>query len=321
MYTTRIRPEFSDPYAAQTAEAASPSDLWPDPALSARVPGVQYRHVAGELFGQDGPKLSDVRQGPLGDSYLLAAIGSLVAKDPALVREMVRDQGNGLYFVRFFQPNDDGGYDAVWVRVDADLPTDADGRPAYASGVDSDHDGQVELWVPLLEKAYAAFRDEFSYSRGDGYADVDRGGSAGFVLEAFLGRRPQSFTDCYSDRHFRDVVASVNDGNLVVVATSAEVDEGWEGAHAYTVVRVYEDEHGVPMAVLYDPRGAREPVGSVPGEHPEDGLFAVPLKELRWNTANVHVARSTDAPPCEVPPGITALIGSRDAIVPLASNR
>src|SRR5205085_4339148 len=99
------------------------------------------------LFASDGPKEDDIRQGKVGDCYFLSVLSSVAKIDPWRVRQSVLDLGDGTYAVQF---NRDGR--KVFIRVDADLPTWADGSLAYA------HLGsQGSLWVAILEKAFVSF--------------------------------------------------------------------------------------------------------------------------------------------------------------------
>jgi len=99
----------------------------------------------------------DVRQGRLGDCWLMCAL-SACAEFPGLIKKLFPDgtkHANGLYRVKLCL----GG---AWrtVVVDDFFPCDAHGGPVYSR---AKHE---ELWVLLLEKAHAKASGNFTRLRG-----------------------------------------------------------------------------------------------------------------------------------------------------------
>jgi hypothetical protein len=111
-----------------------------------------YAKSTGTLF-VDGVTLGDVNQGSAGDCYLIADMLGAAAISPSSITSMIVDNGtiNGTHTwgVRFF----DGTGAANWVTVNDMLPVSATGQLQYARNAASDLNG--EIWVPLVEKAYA----------------------------------------------------------------------------------------------------------------------------------------------------------------------
>jgi hypothetical protein len=102
----------------------------------------------GQLF-VDGSSSGDVIQGQLGDCWFLSALSVLGTDDDLLSncfwkRDEFREYG--LYVLRFYKD-----CSIMYVFIDDRLPARAkDGRLIFAGCKDPN-----ELWVPLIEKAYA----------------------------------------------------------------------------------------------------------------------------------------------------------------------
>lgn len=111
-----------------------------------------YAKSTGTLF-VDGVTLGDVNQGSAGDCYLIADMLGVAAVSPTSITSMIVDNGvlNGSHTwgVRFF----DSTGNANWVTVNDMLPVSESGQLQYARNAGSDLNG--EIWVPLVEKAYA----------------------------------------------------------------------------------------------------------------------------------------------------------------------
>lgn len=119
--------------------------------------GANFADYSGRPLFADGPEYDDVIQGSLGDCYFLAGLAALARQAPAVIEQSITELGDGTCAVRFYS-----GDEPRYYRVDRDLPA----GPACA---DRSPDG--ELWVALLEKAFAQFR--FGQNS---YASLEGGG-------------------------------------------------------------------------------------------------------------------------------------------------
>jgi hypothetical protein len=140
------------------------------------MPGKQptYEVVPGQLFikGKGDARdidASDIQQGALGDCYFLASLSALAKANPELLRDMIRESGDGTYTVTFHQRRlpfeaGSGEFRAVEIQVSGELPM-LNGSPAYSRPVDANGPNQ-ELWVAILEKAYATYRGGYGLSVG-----------------------------------------------------------------------------------------------------------------------------------------------------------
>ena len=138
----------------------------PDFSRTAAGEGATYTALAGTPFvpgAGDGADVhpNDIRQGNLGDCYLMASMAAIAQQNPDAIRRMIRDNGDGTYTVtlhrnsrplRFWQPE----YTPVEVTVTPEFPA-VDGNPVFAQPGDGGGP-QQELWILLVEKAYAQQR-------------------------------------------------------------------------------------------------------------------------------------------------------------------
>jgi len=149
------------------------------------APKYGYVKAEGSLFVA-GPSVHDVFQGEASTCYFLAAIGAAAERYPGAIEEMFIDNGDGTWTVRFF----------IWrtvdnatvrfedyVTVDRWLPVDGWRTLVFAGDGRHADDPTNELWVPLLEKAYAQWAETpdavapWTKARfpGSAYSVIERG--------------------------------------------------------------------------------------------------------------------------------------------------
>lgn len=139
-----------------------------------------------ELFPRD-PRPDDVRQGKLGDCFLLAPAASIAAHDPGAIRKMMRENHDGSVTVRFFDVRGGPGsktFVPLFVNVKKS-EVRAGTRDLFAQGA---------LWVKMIEKAFASSKLGSSGSGqrrpSSSYGNLE-GGSSADALEILLGREVQ----------------------------------------------------------------------------------------------------------------------------------
>lgn len=267
-----------------------------DPELMARHQGeAQYVDtVNGELFSDKGPQATDVAQGEAGNCYFLATLAAVAAKNPDHIRDMIRDNGDGTYDVRFYyeSPPYSGVMREEWITVDDDLARFSDGSEVYAAADDTDGDGKEEIWVAIVEKAFAQFNENHpGLLAGDnGLGGMDGVGNGGFGDEAYtvITGQPGNWANTadLSDHELWTLLSSTNDGNVVTAGTyggddSVLIADGIAGGHLYTVLGT-EVHNGQQYVILRNPWGTVEP-GMNPNDPSTwgDGIFAVTLDEYR----------------------------------------
>jgi hypothetical protein len=229
-----------------------------------------YRQVAGTLF-VNGAQHTDVRQGALGDCYLLATLAEVALRSPATLTNMFVVNGDGTYTVKFFNNASVTHY----VTVDSQLPTDSAGRLIYASRGVMNWNSTNELWVALAEKAYVQL-NEFGFVRpglpGNGlnaYSAIE-GGYIYAAMNQVTGRAVAAFAATSSTANFTTFVNAFNQGKLIGFASkpTPAAGSGVVGNHAYAVVGYNANNQTI---TLYNPWG------------PEYGLVVMSWSQIQAN--------------------------------------
>lgn len=255
--------EFHQPYAETQWSASYVSteiagQNLDDPETTSYANG--YAGFASVPLFVDGAQYDDVVQGSVGDCYLLAALASLADTDPNVIEQMVAPLGDGTFAVRFFRDGRE-----VYLRVDADLPIRSDGSPAYAK---TGPDG--EMWVPVVEKAYAHFR------RGENsYASINGGWMADVYHEVTDMSTTLHWTSRTTDLH--DLLErSLAAGHAVTMGSYYNPHGPIVGSHAYMVKSVQTTADG-EMVTIYNPWGVD---GRAWDQTPNDGLLRLTVEQV-----------------------------------------
>ncbi|MDO8519327.1 MAG: C2 family cysteine protease [Deltaproteobacteria bacterium] len=226
---------------------------------------IQYKRLPGVLI-RDNISADDINQGSIGDCYFLAALSSVANSNPAFIRESIRMNADGTYTVRFFRQGK-----PIYVRVDGDIPQTRWGTPIYGTSTDSG-----ELWVSIMEKAYAKLQL--------GYHQINKGGYPEEALRVLtgIGTKVKFILDDHPDKIYSILKKSLGKGRSVVASTYGANKKfernGVIGHHAYTVLRVYE-KNGMKYVELRNPWGHKEWNGSADGAN--DGTFSMPIAEFQ----------------------------------------
>jgi len=115
-----------------------------------------YTKTSGSLY-LNGVTPDDVKQGAIGDCFMVAALVTVADVKPGAISEMIISNGTNsktgtqTWGVRLY---DEKGK-AHWVTVNDMLPVAESGSTSLIFGANPTRDLNGEIWVPLLEKAYA----------------------------------------------------------------------------------------------------------------------------------------------------------------------
>lgn len=265
-----------------------------------------YAKSSGMLF-VDGIAVSDVNQGTAGDCYLIAAMGGLAATKPTALQALfVENAAVGdvrTWGVRLFDANGK----AHWVTVNDMLPVPEAGATtlAYAGSASKALNG--EIWVPLLEKAYAqantlgilpraettGFNTYAAIEGGQGdplgtlvqskvIAVIDPGAS--FGNNGYLVTVPMDRSNPEVRAQLEAAMASViNAGKVVWLGVTTTVKDGFDnqllvGSHAHFIIDADPANPNNTDVLVYNPWGLSSlpnPPGPAPGNFVSPASYTI----------------------------------------------
>jgi hypothetical protein len=235
-------------------------------------------YTSGYALFTDGAQYDDIAQGNLGDCYFLAGLSALAQTDANLITQSITALGDGTYAVRFYNSNGTESY----YRIDAQLPVDSNGDLVYASLTQNGS----ELWVALLEKAFAQFRSgQNSYSSIEG----------GYLQEAYTAITGQSYTS-YTCRSLTaasiasTIQTALAAGHAVTAGSISTDSSPIFGSHAYEIHSVeYDSATGTWYITVYNPWGVD---GTSWDSNSDDGLLRLTAAQFkaRFDSLTVSAA-------------------------------
>ncbi|KAL8255534.1 hypothetical protein R6Q59_030601 [Mikania micrantha] len=190
---------------------------------------------------------SDVCQGRLGDCWFLSAVAVLT--EVSRISEVIitpEYNEEGIYTVRFCIQGE-------WVPVVVDdwIPCESPGKPAFATSKKGN-----ELWVSLLEKAYAKLHGSYEALEGGLVQDalVDLTGGAGEEIDM---RSSQAQIDLASGRLWSQLLRFKQEGFLLGAGSPSGSDvhissSGIVQGHAYSLLQV-RDVDGHKLVQIRNP--------------------------------------------------------------------
>ena len=132
-------------------------------AVNTAVTGQAFVQGAGDIGDIDA---NDVRQGLLGDCNLLAPAAAIARANPEAIRRLITPNTDGSYNVTlYYKDHFWSDLTAHTLRVTSQFYMGADGSPIYARYGDTGASGP-ELWVMLIEKAFARYRGSYTAAGG-----------------------------------------------------------------------------------------------------------------------------------------------------------
>ncbi|RPI59219.1 MAG: hypothetical protein EHM48_09215, partial [Planctomycetaceae bacterium] len=255
------QPYSSVPTNAQYIPLTIAGQNFTDPAGNGYSNG--YKNYSAQPLFVGEPQYADIRQGYVGDCYLLASLASVAMTDPNVIRQMATPLGDGTYAVRFYRNGQ-----AVYLRVDGDLPTYYNTLAFAGTGA------QGEIWAPVIEKAYAFFR----YGMNS-YASIEGGWMSTVYKEMTnLNALSKVISGTGADAA-AFIAANLAAGHAVTLGSKSAAASPVIGSHAYMVKSV-ETVDGATYVTVYNPWGVD---GVSYDSNRSDGVLRLPLSTFAAN--------------------------------------
>lgn len=231
------------------------------------------RSIPREMFATDSPQRTGIRQGHLGDCFVVCGLGELATRHPARLKKMIAAEGDGTYAVTL--PGE----------VKVTVPKLTDAQIALGSTA-----GKQGLWVNVLEQA-VAIRLRKSGGSAVAIDAISNGGNPGAVLE-LLTHHKIEVTRLHRTGAKRDEVLAAIRKQLtdaqahhrMACAGTGKVGPfppGIASHHAYAVTGF---DPAADTVTLWNPWGntfhPTGPAGPTRGYATKSGKFTMPLKEF-----------------------------------------
>ena len=188
-------------------------------APNTAVHGQAFVRGAGDISDIDA---NDVNQGLLGDCNLLAPMAAVARANPEAIRRLITARPDGTYDVTlYYKDHFWSDRTAHTVNVTSQFYTDAGGSPLYARYGDAS-----ELWVMLIEKAYARHMGSYSDAVG---AMWDR---EGLELLTGNGAHEDGVGSGSEDDVLTAISQKLTEGKAVTVNTSTSRWRRWRTTDA-----------------------------------------------------------------------------------------
>jgi Calpain family cysteine protease/Calpain large subunit, domain III len=253
----------------------------------------------------------DIRQGSIGDCWFLSAIAVLATKRRDLLRRIFLELDSnpqGVYACRFIK---DGK--PVTVTVDDRIPCKRSGRgliPAFSRSSDPN-----ELWVPLIEKAYAKLHGCYEALAG-GFVDEALVDMTGGVASRIDLTKPPSKQAIRNGSLWRKLLDYNRASYLLGAGSPAGTDSvdnmsslGIVQGHAYSILDVQEVD-GYKLMKLRNPWGSHEWNGDFSDDDRKhwnrrlraklnfkaaaDGTFWMTFLDFTLNFEDIYICRLFD---------------------------
>lgn len=258
------------------------------------------------LFAHE-PTVNDLRQGKVCNCWMIAATTALINYDPQIIKNCMRDNGDGSVTVRLFTKTVDmnTGADIIrpkYIKVKKETPKLITGGEIQSSGA---------LWMQMLEKAAACigFRRSDYQNANLGYNALWYGNPMDwmFALTGMNGGMTK-FANMDEDgpnEIYNDILHARENGQVYCYGTKDNGAEGMNDGHAYTVLGARE-VNGQKYIILRNPYGNASSVYDEKGKlfktetfmnssmNETSGQFMIKLEDFVKNGAAVSYVSLKD---------------------------
>lgn len=271
------------------------------------IPGGNYHMFAG-ISPQD------VKQGALGDCWFACALSALAEFPPIIQRmfETKTKNAAGILRLKFFSENDDA---PTVVTMDDLMPCKYNGlSPIFSRNASTDEPDtkEYEIWVSVLEKAYAklngTYFDLISGSPTDAFSDLTGAPCEDYDLEDPRVMKLVKNGKLWDRLKNWDTWSSV----MAAGITGQAKTKGLVSGHAYALVQAKE-ALGIKLVQLRNPWGNFEWGGDWSDNSPlwtnqtvqafnakfdpDDGMFYMSYEDFLKNFDNINVCMATTPQP------------------------
>lgn len=237
----------------------------------------QWRSATVKLYPFGSPEPADVNQHAIGDCSFCAVMASMAYLYPDYIKEIIKDNGNGTYTVRLFDP----AGKPVEVCVKSTFLCDSNGTLAQVTGKNN-----VPTWSTVLEKAVMKYHTLYQVDSlwGIGSQNVapvltGDGGSFGYYPNQLWNSELKLLADWSVDEGMLGVggftTPNLKCGSLYTVT-----------AHAFTIMKTNHSSEGYLFS-MRNPWG----IESV------DGVLDIPNTRLVCSTIDFRLMNPGAAKP------------------------
>jgi hypothetical protein len=203
------------------------------------------------------------------------------AIEDAITEQLNPTTGEREFSVRFYTPS--GRME--FVTVDADFYTRSWGGPLYGTTTNNNDPDKMELWYPILEKAFAKWKGN--------YDTIGNGGSPAGAMTSLTGKRTTALSTDYNSAD--EIFAAVKEGaSRKAPMTAGTHDDkalytntGVYGDHAYSVLGT-EEANGKKYILLRNPWGESE----AGNDGRNDGFFKLEMAQFMKLYDDVSITRA-----------------------------
>lgn len=237
----------------------------------------QWRSATVKLYPFGSPEPADVNQHAIGDCSFCAVMASMAYLYPDYIKEIIKNNGNGTYTVRLFDP----AGKPVEVCVKSTFLCDSNGTLAQVTGKNN-----VPTWSTVLEKAVMKYHTLYQVDSlwGIGSQNVapvltGDGGSFGYYPNQLWNSELKLLADWSVDEGMMGVggftTPNLKCGSLYTVT-----------AHAFTIMKTNHADEGYLFS-MRNPWG----IESV------DGVLDIPNTRLVCSTIDFRLMNAGAAKP------------------------
>jgi len=248
-----VDPDFIPSPEILFTDPSAPHPGHPDPRAVRWLRPAEFCPGKPEVF-IGGATAGDVQQGQLGDCWFLGSISVLATRRKLLQRIFTTTEYGaeyGIYSFCIFK-------DCMWhsIIIDDLIPClPKRGTPIYAKSADPN-----ELWVSLLEKAYAKVHECYENLKGgyvhEGLADLTSGVPYQLDTPPDAGTNIELYKKIDQMHAIGCLVGAASDGDNDTKKSTTGIVQG----HAYSVLQV-EQVEGFHLLKLRNPWGLGEWTG------------------------------------------------------------